>query len=92
MRTRTISLTLFIPGALTLKDKRQIIQSMIARIRKLNVSIAEIDYQDQWQRSRLGMAVVSNSNAYLDSIEAEIIKLIETQYPVEIVETIIEEY
>ncbi|NLY76140.1 MAG: DUF503 domain-containing protein [Firmicutes bacterium] len=92
MRTRIISLTLFIPGALTLKDKRQIIQSMIARIRKLNVSVAEIGYQDQWQRSRLGMAVVSNSNAFLDSIEAEIIKLIETQYPVEIVETIIEEH
>lgn len=92
MRTRIISLTLFIPGALTLKDKRQIIQSMIARIRKLNVSVAEIGYQNQWQRSRLGMAVVSNSDAYLDSIEAEIIKLIETHYPVEIVETIIEEH
>lgn len=92
MRIRVISLTLFIPGALTLKDKRQVIQSITARIRKLNVSVAEVDYLDQWQKAELGMAMVSKDQSYLDSLQQEIIKLIEEQYPVEITDAIVEDY
>ncbi len=83
---------MFIAGALTLKDKRQVIQSLTAKIRKLNVSIAEVDYLDQWQLSKIGMAMVSKDQAYLDSLQQEILKLIEDQYPVEITDAIIEEY
>ena len=92
MRIRVISLTLFIPGALTLKDKRQVIQSITARIRKLNVSVAEVDYLDQWQKAELGMAMVSKDQSYLDSLQQEIIKLIEEQYPVEITAVVVEDY
>lgn len=92
MRIRVISLTLFIPGALTLKDKRQVLQSLITRVRKLNISVAEVDYMDQWQRSKLGMAMVSKDQSYLDSLQQEILKLIEDQYLVEITDTIIEDY
>jgi len=92
MRIRVISLTLFIPGALTLKDKRQVLQSLIARVRKLNISVAEVDYMDQWQIAKLGMAMVSKDQSYLDSLRQEILKLIEDQYPVEITDTTIEDY
>lgn len=92
MRIRVISLTLFIPGALTLKDKRQVIQSITARVRKLNVSVAEVDYLDQWQKAELGMAMVSKDQSYLDSLQQEIIKLIEEQYPVEITDAVVEDY
>lgn len=92
MRIRVISLTLFIPGALTLKDKRQVIQSITARVRKLNVSAAEVDYLDQWQKAELGMAMVSKDQSYLDSLQQEIIKLIEEQYPVEITDAVVEDY
>lgn len=92
MRIRVLGLRLFIPGALTLKDKRQIIQSITARVRKLNVSVAEVGYLDQWQLSELGMAMVSKDQSYLDSLQQEIIKLIEDQYPVEITNTLIEDY
>ncbi len=92
MRIRVISLTLFIPGALTLKDKRQVIQSITARVRKLNVSVAEVDFLEQWQLSKLAMAMVSKDQAYLESLQQEIVKLIEEQYQVEITDTIIEDY
>lgn len=92
MRIRVISLTLFIRGALTLKDKRQVIQSITARVRKLNVSVAEVDYLNQWQRAKLGMAMVSKDQSYLDSLTQEIMKLIEEQYPLEITDTVIEDY
>ncbi|MGE5604772.1 MAG: DUF503 domain-containing protein [Bacteroidota bacterium] len=85
-------MTLFIPGALALKDKRQVIQSITARVRKLNVSVAEVDYLDQWQITKLGMAMVSKDQSYLDSLQQEIIKLIEEQYPAEITDAVVEDY
>ncbi len=92
MRIRVISLTIFIPGALNLKDKRQVIQSVTARIRKLNVSVAEVDHLEQWQIAKLGIAMVSKDQSYLDSLRHEIMKLIEERYPVEITEVLIEDY
>ncbi|MDD3365581.1 MAG: DUF503 domain-containing protein, partial [Syntrophomonas sp.] len=56
---------LFLPQSSSLKDKRQIIQSIIARIRKrFSVSICEVDYHDLWQRSALGFAAACSS--YVD--------------------------
>jgi uncharacterized protein YlxP (DUF503 family) len=83
---------LFIPGALTLKDKRQIIQSITARVRRFNVSVAEVDYLDRWQLVKLGMAMVSKDGAYLDSLQQEIMNLIEDGYPVEISAVTVEDY
>jgi uncharacterized protein YlxP (DUF503 family) len=93
MFVRVISLTLFIGEAQTLKDKRQIIQSLINKLHnKLNVSVAEVGFQDQWQRSQIGIAFVSNQLSFLDTIQQEIFKLIETQYPVEITEVETNDY
>ena len=93
MFVRVITVTLFIGEAQTLKDKRQVIQSIINKLHnKLNVSVAEVDYQDQWQRSRLGIAFLSNQLSFLDTIEQEIFKLVETQYPVEITEVETNDY
>lgn len=51
---------IFLPYATSLKDKRQIIQSIINRIRKrFNISIAEVGFQDVWQRSQLGFSAVA---------------------------------
>lgn len=51
---------IYLPYAGSLKDKRQILQSIIARIRKrFNISIAEVDFNDVWQRSKLGFSAVA---------------------------------
>lgn len=93
MFVKTISLTLFIHDALTLKDKRQVIKSILEKThQKFNAATAEVGYQDQWQRSRLGIALVGNSPSYLGSVQQEIIKMIESQYPVEITEVLTEDY
>jgi len=55
---------ILIPHAASLKDKRQIINSIISRIKnRFNISISEIEFQDLWQRSCLGFAAISNSAA-----------------------------
>lgn len=84
MFIRVITISLFLPGALSLKDKRQVLQSLTAKIRKFNVSVAEIGYRDQWQRAELGMAAVGSDRSYLDGLGQKIVRLIEEQYPVEI--------
>jgi uncharacterized protein len=46
----------------SLKEKRAVLQKMITRTKqKFNVSIAEIDHQDVWQRSRIAVVTVSSS-------------------------------
>jgi uncharacterized protein YlxP (DUF503 family) len=93
MFVKVIALTLFIPGALTLKDKRQVVQSILEKIhRKFYAATAEVGYQDQWQRAQLGIALVSNSVSHLDLVQAEILKLVENNYPVEITEMTVNDY
>jgi uncharacterized protein len=59
-----------IQTAHSLKEKRAVLQKMITRTKqKFNVSIAEIDHQNVWQRTRLALVAVSSSK---DSAEREI--------------------
>lgn len=51
---------LFLPYCHSLKEKRKIVNSIVDRIRKrFNISVAEIDYHDLWQRAALGFAAVA---------------------------------
>ena len=57
-----LSLHLHFPGCSSLKDKRRIVKSLIAKMQnKFNVSVAEIDYLDVWQDTEIAVAVVSNN-------------------------------
>ena len=51
---------LHLPQAQSLKDKRQVVRSMKERIReRVHASVAEVEYQDLWQRAAIGLAVVA---------------------------------
>ncbi|MSP12434.1 MAG: DUF503 domain-containing protein [Chloroflexi bacterium] len=57
--------TLTIHSADSLKAKRSVLKSLIARLRQdFNISIAEVDANDLWQSAVLGMACVSNDQAH----------------------------
>jgi uncharacterized protein len=57
----TLRVRLLLREARTLKDKRQVVQSIKDRLRNdFNVSIAEIEALDSPQQAVLGMAMVSN--------------------------------
>jgi uncharacterized protein YlxP (DUF503 family) len=61
-------LELHFPGARSLKDKRQALRSLEQRIRnRFNVSIAEVEHQDLWQRSRLAVVSVNTDHGHLES-------------------------
>jgi uncharacterized protein YlxP (DUF503 family) len=59
------TLELNIPAAVSLKDKRQVIKSLIARLRnEFNVAVAEVDRLDSWQSAVVGVVTVSNDREY----------------------------
>jgi uncharacterized protein YlxP (DUF503 family) len=53
-------LELHLPAARSLKDKRQVVRSMKERLReRLRAAVAEVEFQDLWQRAAIGIAVVA---------------------------------
>jgi uncharacterized protein len=82
---------MLIPGSSSLKDKRFVLNSLKARIRnKFNVSVAEVDENEKWQRTILGIALVSNERRFIDQVMGEILRLIEQDGQVEVVQHQIE--
>ena len=68
-----LTLDLHFPGARSLKDKRQALRSLEQRIRnRFNVSIAEVDHQDLWQRARLAVVSVNTDHTHLESTLASV--------------------
>ena len=67
-----------IPGCRSLKAKRKIVQSITTRLRqRFNVSVAEVDFQDKWQRCRIGVSVVSNEGRFVDSQLRKVLNFLE---------------
>ena len=63
--------------ARSLKDKRRIVQSVKQRIRNaFNVSVSEVAYSDSHRRSRLGVAMVSESARPMHSQLDKIVDLV----------------
>jgi uncharacterized protein YlxP (DUF503 family) len=68
-----LTLELHFPGARSLKDKRQALRSLEQRIRnRFNVSIAEVEHQDLWQRARLAVVAVNTDHTHLESTLASV--------------------
>lgn len=76
------SLTLHLPLVQSLKEKRQIVKSLVARVRnEFNVSVAEVAAQDAWQQAVLGVACVSASQSYAQGQLEAVIRFVESTRP-----------
>jgi uncharacterized protein YlxP (DUF503 family) len=63
-----LTIELHFPGARSLKDKRQVLRGLVGRIRKrFNVSVAEVEHQDLWQRARLAVVSVNTDHGHLEA-------------------------
>ncbi|MFX4261925.1 DUF503 domain-containing protein [Pelotomaculum propionicicum] len=75
-----LTLELHLGEANSLKDKRRIIKSLIDRIKnRFNVSVAEVGEQDLWQRSTVGISMVSCEQAHVHKVLASVVKFVESQ-------------
>ncbi len=68
---------LFIAHSASLKDKRQVLRAVTMSVRKkFNVAIAEVDFQDKWQRAALGVSCVAESTSHCRKVLQEVEKQI----------------
>jgi uncharacterized protein len=68
---------LFIPASGSLKDKRQVLRRVTTAVhQRLRVAVAEVDHQDLWQRSAIGVACVAESTSHCRKLLQEIEKTI----------------
>ncbi|HTS19278.1 MAG TPA: DUF503 domain-containing protein [Verrucomicrobiae bacterium] len=73
-----LQVELTIPGADSLKAKRMVLRSLKDRIRReFNVSIAEVEDNDQWQSGVLAVAVVSNDRRFANQVLSKVEDFIE---------------
>jgi hypothetical protein len=64
-----LTLELRIETSHSLKDKRHVVKSLKDRLRhKFNVSVAEIDHQDLWQRAAVAAVTVSSSRENAEKV------------------------
>lgn len=68
-----------LPPVGSLKEKRRILKSLLTKLRRdFNISIAEVDHNDQLRRALIGGAVVSNSSSYGHQVMSKVISRVET--------------
>ncbi len=61
-----LKVQLFMPEVNSLKSKRKEIRSIKDKLRHhFNLSVSEVEHQDLWQRSTLGIAVVGNEYSFV---------------------------
>jgi uncharacterized protein YlxP (DUF503 family) len=64
-----LTLELRLQNAHSLKEKRHVVQSLKDRLRhKFNVAVAEIDYQDLWQRAAVAAVTVSADHGFAEKV------------------------
>ncbi len=91
MIVAVMTVDLYLPGSGSLKDKRTILRGIKDRVgKKYNVSIAEVAYQDKWQRAQLGIAQIGNDFKYLEKSMNTIFRLIDSNGFAEIIHHSIE--
>lgn len=67
MAVGLLTLELHLAQAQSLKDKRQVLRSLKERLRAhFNVAVAELDFEDAWQRSVIGVVTLSNEEHHVE--------------------------
>jgi hypothetical protein len=70
--------TFRLPEKASLKDKRQVVRSLTARLRgKFNVAVAEVDDQESWQLATIGFSCVSNDSRHAHEMLSNVVAFIQ---------------
>ena len=81
MTVALLSLELYLPMSQSLKDKRMVLRRLKDRLKGHNVAVAEVAYQDLWQRAGLGVVTVATEDAVAEKTLASVAEDIERLEP-----------
>ncbi len=80
-----VEVELHIPAVSNLKAKRGVVKALVAALRnQLQVSVAEVDHQDLWQRCTLGVAVAAGSESGVRQVVQSVEKIVYREPRVEL--------
>ena len=66
-----------LPDNLSLKGKRQVVKSLIARLKnKFNISVAEVEDNDLWQLATIGICFVSNDHRFTNEVLSKAVEMV----------------
>ena len=83
-----MKVTLHIPENASLKGKRKVVKSLLGRIKsRFNVSVAEVEDNDLWQRAEIGLAAVGNDGRFINSVLDKILDYIERETEAEVTDS-----
>lgn len=85
MHAAALRIELRIPDTQSLKSKRAVLRPVIARLKKMDVAVSEVDHQNTWQRSALGVAVVAPQQSHLDEVVGSVKRAVLDDPTVEVV-------
>ncbi len=78
MNVGVLRFSLRIAESGSLKDKRQVVRSVMQRLRnKYQVAVAEVDDNDAWQIATIGVACVSNTARHCEDVLNEVLAYVE---------------
>ncbi|NVM25003.1 MAG: DUF503 domain-containing protein [Desulfobacterales bacterium] len=87
----TLKLSLYIHTNQSLKEKRKVVKSIVAKVhKKFNVSIAEVGSNDKWQVVELGISAVGNDRRFVNSALDNILSFLDSLYLGEIIDSTME--
>lgn len=77
MNVGVARVSLRIPENMSLKGKRQVVKSIIGRVRgKFEVAIAEVDDNDVWQLATIGICTISNDKRHSNQVLSKVVNFI----------------
>lgn len=80
------TLEFYLPGCRSLKEKRMFLNSLRGRLcNRYNISLSELEYQDLWQRSVVGIVSIGNGREVLDRTFQKILREVERHGRAELV-------
>lgn len=85
------NIDIHIPESGSLKSKRHVLKGIKERVRnKFNVSIAEVEHNDLWQRTTLGVSVVANDKKFANQVLSKVVEYINKENGLQILDYSIE--
>jgi len=86
-----VQFKLSIPDANSLKDKRMVLRSLKDRmLNKMNVSVAEVDYQDTWKSCALAIVTVAAEKHIVETRISEVSEFIRSNPAIVVVDMMVE--
>ena len=86
MTVGVLIIDIMIHASSSLKEKRFVLKSIKDKLgNKFNVSVAELDFQDKWQRSQLGIALISNEYSHVEDSLQKVFRFLDESDRYEII-------